>query len=794
MRNKIVLSIGLLALLSFSSKAYAGLYEDMYGLTLHETMLDEVELIVEKFIPKVLNQTVINIQEKHVDMAITSDYTSLCNPDNNDGKPVQYSECLETQNTIVALAKREALIRGVGRDLQIIAHSYESGSSGYTGEKETSIYRDMYEIGKIWESGIDKMTNPIKNIPIRKLPLEDEDRAKEIAEDITEEIRGYLEGGGSNKQEVDNQRLYHAYVGAGWRYRHGVYSVINKYGTCDEDESGEGDESELEYLDIRWCELEELLKDAKNELAPSYFDPPLEPEEIVIFPTENISDDLYLWIRNDDAGLMWKNPLRPVLPGPISSLRNASEGGDYPDPPESPEDDEGICSHPFGKRGYLCRPVEADRCITDDGDNFDANGNEILLTECNPQNIKHTMRATESGPDLCKIGGWRTPVQQDEQVVRDTPQQDPKIRPGKCSNCGIDIYCGNCPFSGGATFPKNDDGVVKICISNTPGIDHKYVVMHEMIHAQQFCDLPPNQALPGDCCTYEYIPYLITCKAMMDDGVLDGIGVSVEECASAMTSGSCGGGDTCNIVDIDQDQLQKLQEAYSPTAEGKSCADAVNNLDPRAASIKESSKKTCDTDCKVEYDNTIGNNLCYIGQCVEESLENHRIIPGRIPFGVQDEAYPWDACTKKDPQLGRLLELPPLSRSMLPAYRGQHLMQHIDTLLCQGNGLPRLTPPALCNFDPRRRTALPVEAFYQMGTSLLSQQGEQQDRAQALQLSLENISARLGQQIYEYYLRKALREFSDIIRAANMITRQIGELDIPDSVCPRAYTGGCSGL
>ena len=404
------------------------------------------------------------------------------------------------------------------------------------------------------------------------------------------------------------------------------------------------------------------------------------------------------------------------------------------------------------------------------------------------------IRETESGPNLCKTGGWRIPTEQS----KDTPTKNPKLRPGRCSNCVVDMYCGDC--DGGKTFEKNDKGIIEMCISKAKiPMDAKYIIIHEMVHAQQLCDQPPNTPFNEPptrerCCALEYYPYLISCKAQAEDGLFDENKISIEECAAMLSDTSCDAWpNACTKVKPDQDKWNELIDAISEE-NPQSCQEAINNLDTRAASIRESMKLSCAPGCPVEYENSIGNNLCYIGQCVEESIEQHRIIPGRIPYVTQDEAFPWDACTGDDPQLGSFITIPPLSRTFIPPYRNPDIVQQLDILLCQTNGHPKLTPPVLCAFNPQRRISLPTENYYDMAVSFLGQGHQQTTHVANLQMSNNNIGARYGTRIYVDYLHKALLELSEIIKAANTVVFQIGNITFPQTTCPRYFTGDCRDL
>jgi len=277
--------------------------------------------------------------------------------------------------------------------------------------------------------------------------------------------------------------------------------------------------------------------------------------------------------------------------------------------------------------------------------------------------------------------------------------------------------------------------------------------------------------------------------------VLDTTNFTIEECAMMLANSSCSSWDyACTGEPDDPDAYdQRFQELVDAIRDDNppSCTEAVQDIDPRALSIKESLKMSCRPECEIEYDNTIGNNLCYIGQCIEESLEEHRLVPGRIPFVTQDEAFPWDSCIQDNPKNDAVMAVPPLTPTFLPSYRGQELVQSLDLLLCQINGLPRLSPPVLCGFQPSRRLSLPLTSFYRMGVSFTEQESENTKRTSELQQSTGNIGARIGTEFYRRYMHKAIREFAALVRAANLSVRTIGETTFPQVTCPRNHTGGC---
>ena len=121
-------------------------------------------------------------------------------------------------------------------------------------------------------------------------------------------------------------------------------------------------------------------------------------------------------------------------------------------------------------------------------------------------------------------------------------------------------------------------------------------------------------------------------------------------------------------------------------------------------------------------------------------------------------------------------------------------MEQLDTLLCQVNALPRLSPPVLCAFRPSRRISLPTETFFTMASSFIGQEEQHAARTDSLQKSVGNVAARLGTALYQGYLSKALRELSELVKTAGMYARQMGDTAFPTVACPRNYTEGCDAF
>ena len=976
----------------------------------------ELEKYAEKFINEkdaVKKGNLPQIERKDVDLALKLKYQQLC----NEKKGIEYPQCFELVKEIPEIIRRAEWWRTIARDLQFIAAGYEMGTDGYTGRIH-KLSSGLPSIVSIWESGIDKMTNPVQKTRVRSGKLPDDDEMDPLYRRVEGELFNLIEGDSDKKG-------YDQFVAAVWRYRHG-YMSLREGEECRED----GDGTELELLNKRWCDLEYALE-AIWEKVPKEFDPPLFPGEIGSFPPKTIYVEempIVIWMRADDIGIIWETPIEPVFPSTVSVGDELILGGTYPDPPPEPEPREGICSHPFASRGYLCRPVLSDMCptaedleenkgkkkdkrekeapvsiglteceqpaigcdpedeiITDDTPRLDnklkvdenscyncvadlicgagpdptmgdlvaekdgkiklyidpntpnrdwdyliiqevakakkaceyipdrideynelfkskegccdieyegqiytcqalrqdgildhfgisaetcarviasttcegkghganaclARGDNIpsargtwgaivnkiresadalgLSRSCSAAvnnidpraldlktRIPHKLfptRMTHSGPDVCR-GGWRIPTNENE-LKKDTPKKDPNLKPYECGNCAVDFICkDNANWIGGLTYPKNKDGVIEIEISGKTPMPLKYVVIHELVHAQQFCDSPSMPGTSGmsqqECCAEEFEAYSISCKAAAEDGVFDETEFNIEECAAILSDTSCTANPKdrinrhpvvgnrrfpCTNRDPDDERLKKLSEAIFSGKE-ETCSQAVSwdTMDGRAKQQIESLKKSCNPKCEVEYENTIGNNLCYIGQCIEESIEAHRLIPGRMPLITGDEAYPWDSCAADDPQKASVLKVPPFTSPQIPSYKIQEIVEQMDTLICQANGLPRMSPPVLCSFDPRQRIGLPIQDALKMAQSLTGQEEAVASQAKDIQMTLENIGVRLGTTLYTDYITPAMKGLGDTIGAATTLVREIGETKFPTQMCPRYHTEGC---
>jgi hypothetical protein len=416
------------------------------------------------------------------------------------------------------------------------------------------------------------------------------------------------------------------------------------------------------------------------------------------------------------------------------------------------------------------------------------------------------IRYTNAGADVCREIQWKN---------RET--FDPNTQ------CTLNVTCAaSCdPRNGveGLTKPKEASGKINVCIQEKTTGAATYIVYHELVHAYQHCSLRPGatyEVIPPTasvqqkanirsrnterCCRIEGEAFRLQCAMMERDGLfdnagsVDGIPVNAQTCAEYATNNACGPRDGFNGCFTSYtytqpfiDQLGVLTRK-NPKELPATCADAINpqKMDPRVKALKElveTRDDVCTPTTQTQYRNRIGNNMCYIGQCAEQSLELHRITAGRSTAGVQDGVAPWQEPMTGTP-LGTLLTNPPLAQYTFPPYRPQLLAETLDAALCQSVGLPPLLPPVLCAVEATRQLQQTRAIGFESVIGLVGQSNEQESEIRDLLELSRGIGVRTGTELYSDYLRESNRSFAEIIGTAAELLRQLDSINFPTEMCP----------
>ncbi|MFH0769771.1 MAG: hypothetical protein V1926_00145 [Candidatus Peregrinibacteria bacterium] len=859
MRSRFLLpgiTLILLALPVLRARAEMDLYQYARTLAAEEAGATETEEAVARFVSKVFKMTP-PLTHDEVIAALERDkgLEKVCTP-----RKLEQSTCSQLVAGIQDFVGREMRVRSLGRSLQLVASGFEMPIRDHPGLLRAFAPK-LQSIIRIWQSSNDWLTTPIRERRIRSAP-----RFADSVTSLIDTLNQHVKDAVSGKPNADEIRS--AMV---WRYRQGVMAVERGEGTCN-DTHEVGDGSELQYASVRWCTIEQDLKNiAQAVVASTPMSPPLGQGEIVLFPPRILpgwEGNVLLWMRAginpmaNDIGLEFEFPLEPLLPSlecegaQLNELTtplckdNAILGGTYPPEPREPpvEAEKGakLCAQPFSSQGYLCRSLTMDRCqqqIASSSSSSSSSGSgsirplrkreaPITLVSCTPDYTEFPIRNIESGVNACQIGGWRTdPPKINGKPVIDTPlfSYGAKDGGGKagadnvtghfdCGRCGVDLYCSSeaatadgiayphCDDDNrAATVPKDAQGVIHICIpSDSSKVDDwplTYLVLHELIHAQQLCSGPIPKTL-SECCAVERPAYLAQCNAIAEDGNFEGTDITIDECGSVLANFSCwdqyhalcskGAGTPAQTqiwIDEIKARTKQINKAIARNVGhvATACEQAIMNPDPRVQAIENSLTRVCSPLCGAKFENTIGNNMCYAAQCTEQSLEEQRLLPGRLSLLTEGEAFPWDSETKPDPLIGLSMPIPPVPLTRIPLYRPAAIVQEMDLRLCQVSGLPVKQPPEECHYDPLRQLGLPKEEYPSITGGLMDQESEKLIALLGMQHIAAGVGTRLGTQLYATYLKSAGASFAELLQSANLLLSGISALRFPENMCPRLY-------
>lgn len=787
------------------------LYENMYNVTVQEVTLENVDEQIVSYVVQLAEQEDMIPEGKTasdmievVKAAFETRLDDFCAKYNGT-----FDACPQTYQMFRDWGLDIIETRTLSTDLLHIATGYETGVTGNMGEIFTIAERTL-TIRNLWRSQDDALLTPEVFPLVRAVPRPD-DVTDGMFDDLGSELVKYVPN-------------------AVWRYRYGIAAFDKE--ACRETQ---GSTELFEAIEERACPVEEKLRALRDALPSTAleFNPPLQRGEIVIFPLRRLDSPAHVvvWMMAEnvngkivrDVGLGWDLMLQSVPIGILGGIPCDSgklgepyctvvdrfmvrPGGRYEDPPKEPTEQEGgLCHLAFARDGYLCRPMRHDRC---NAEIEDKEPRSIVLAECKPTQAKQPIAITESGPDICRTGWWRIPSNELLNMPRPSDDVDgPFPVDKKCAPCRIDVRCEDDCIAGaaGVTESKDDNGIIHVCINR--GAAKALLrtnVIHEMVHVQQLCALPPHTMLFDTverCCANEIEAHRVSCRVLAEDGILDEVGISLEECAGGLANVSCGryGDKVCSALGR-ADVKDKLEEAIkkkeqdagnnAPSCDevGAEWTRGIARLDSRILSMIEGLNGACTPGCQTKYQNTIGNNLCYIGQCIEQSIEQSRVIPGRMALVSGDESFPWDSCAATDSQAGGLITLPAISPPLTPAYNPRLLVESLDRALCQINGLPAMTPPILCQFDYQRRLSIPTSDYVSTALSFTSQIEENDTPTASLQRMTQGIATRIGTSMLTRYLSWAGMALSDTLRTGNRLLNSMEKTKFPLATCPRTAT------
>lgn len=762
----------------------------------------------------------LTLSEEEVRKMLKGDLSGTCGEYKPADKLRPRLGCSAAQRIITVLASDADRIRETGRELQRIATSYELPIS-ILSARPFQLSRDFQAVTSIWAAGSGNVLLSQSGSILRFLQPD---------ADLLDALREKMDDLGEALEILPQEER----IAAVWRYQYGVRYARNDRAPAferpPEDVDDDSETSERRLLVKHWDDVEDALGALWPLVNERVYDPPITGKTVLVinFPAEylraHLPDNVTFWARIDvpeahplgDVGLQWQVPLFPAYPALTTDDGTAIAGGDYPPDPVDgdglPIDGTGLCSDATQQRGYLCRRITATKgkCPPPPGDN----PSDILLTPCIETG---SLRTTIAGPDVCREVNYRD----------DAAAFDPQTQ------CTFNVLCQpDCAFNAGpgidaVTKVKDANGVIEICMKEELQGDVQPLMLHEMHHALQFCHLPPgpmytdvpagppserrriideNKAL---CCQSEYEGYHVQNDITdfpPDESVL-GVPMNAETMAEYMQDVSCRaqknpffGGEEPDCPksrtyppNFEREAGKWFSDTILTNTKKVNCADLFDTIggqrklkDPLLRDMQEMVQRHTDV-CKPgttqTFLNRIGNNMCFVGQCIEESLELHRVQGGRNPAGVQDEAFPYDSPLAGG-SLAQHLQVLADQPVQFPPYRPANIIHQIELATCQLTGNPPLTPPIRCAIDSYRRLSAPSTDF------LTTTQGIASDSLDAQQWSLGemtlplSLASRIGTDLYADFLQSAGGQLASVLRTAAQLFTDITKVRFPSEMCP----------
>ncbi len=718
-----------------------------------------------------------------------------------------FGGCLAAQETIQILAQREMDTRTFAVDLQIVAAGNELNAPVNTDTPD-SLQNRARALARIWRAGAGDIDADANATLIRM---------RDLPED------GGMMQNVSNLMSALDALSPEERVAAVWRYTEGGYHYVSgqrvpQFAPPLEDPS-DPDGTERQYLFKRWPDVEAALQAIHESARDMADDPePLRQRELLVF---NIPDsiragldaDIRLWVYLEregdeiggDAGVAWNPALEPVLPSLCEDGTDceAIPGGAYPPPPQ---DGGGLCTGPYARLGYLCRPLPTEN--TDEcEEEVEPEAGTIILTACTS---KLPREITTAGPEACMNIDWHAEA----------------FNPIK--QCRVEVTCDDGTPLTGQTSPKMPDGTVKVRIKTAPDTPAPYILIHELVHARQLCGQPPGTMLyspPGGgddaktlmqkrdaCCYTEGEAYKAQCEAMAADGVFEGnpispstgIPMNAETCWQIFVDascqergyGSCPSAFSYETVPLDQQfafakDVLALSFDRAPDWMPLTCADQMDPPDGKEAdsrvagqlrAAEQLGRETCDPNQTVSYENTIGNNVCYFDRCLEESFR-YRAVAGRNTYTVGDATAPHDVCLVPDPQPGGLIvkhQIQPPDAA-IPAYRPALVIRQVENALCTGSTPQGL--PILCAFDPQKSIRL-GGTLPAISLDIGAETQSRDDENEAALAAIPALGARIGTRLYVDYLTQATLALADMTENAAALLTGFTTIEFPTVMCP----------
>jgi len=735
--------------------------------------------------------------------------------------------------------------RDLAREMAKITHRYEEPVVDFEARRRLPVIQQS--LLNMWRAGTEILTSPFAQPELTGITLteKEEKELNDLVDDLSVVITDapYISIYDKlNEVEIDQ------FVAMVRRYRYGykyLPTTSDISTPCTVGQQPELDNTMLQYRLHRWCEVEQLLEKIHEKTIEIWERYGSNPN--VIFPSFDIDyyhpildqKQVKIWINHKDVGFTWDQYFDPVflsyecdkdsdLPT-CNSDTGFAQAGLYINQQGSLATELPLCSQHILKNGFLCRPLDSRSNYCSSIEDNNATGSTIDLISCRETKSHDGIFLNEhfAGPNMCEIGDWRTLTtkQQKDYVTRkgDTVT----FNAPDCAECSVEITCKGLPDGLGGLARDKENGTIRIEINNNNLPFETYALtVHEIVHAQQHCRLPDGhvERLKSNdetsrtyCCAVEQEAYLAECHIFEEQGWLDTLNVSPQKCAEYLTNWSCNpdealtksdGTETSACTDVPPDDINDFYTNIYDAANNHTgyypypttCDELLTKLekgeDPRLKSMLSGFLNSASPQCEAEYKNTIGNNLCYLGQAIEESIQDQRLLPGRAPFVMGEQSFPFDACSESD-QVVRLIEegnndvgdhiylddLPTVEPPRFPKYTLQSLIHKLDEQLCERLGMPRYLPVSFCIMRQPAAATITQHSISEKSFNMLEGHLGEEDTARKNSIILDGLVQRVITKMYSEFGFQHHTILEAILASVVEHYTAVSKVKFPETMC-----------
>lgn len=205
---------------------------------------------------------------------------------------------------------------------------------------------------------------------------------------------------------------------------------------------------------------------------------------------------------------------------------------------------------------------------------------------------------------------------------------------------------------------------------------------------------------------------------------------------------------------------------------------ALTPVDPRGV---------CTPESKTLYQDDISSHACFVGHCIEQSLNGHSLVPNRNTVLVQEATSPYLAYWRDDPKLGLYTEAAGNAPYPLPSYIGHELLRDAEARFCLLNNKAPYPLSALCAYrENQQNQHLATNQMYQENATVrdMVRVGTSQDRFLELFTAI-GYRASLDQSME--VTRKVFFSLSGFVQQIADLLQELSRAPLTEQACP--WTG-----